>query len=82
MGRTTQEADLTLALEALPADVTAVMERPAKVLDVLSRLPGGLIHKALVAGGRRQRAEAVEAATATATATSAATAAAVVVEAR
>ena len=35
MGRTTQEAHLTFVLEALPADVAAVMEGPAKVVDVL-----------------------------------------------
>jgi NAD(P)-dependent dehydrogenase (short-subunit alcohol dehydrogenase family) len=33
----------------------ALIGPDAKVLDVISRLPGGVIHKALVAGGRRQR---------------------------
>jgi NADP-dependent 3-hydroxy acid dehydrogenase YdfG len=48
----------------------ALVGPDAKVLDLLTRLPGGVIHKALVAGGRRQRAEAAKAAaTATATAT-------------
>jgi len=34
----------------------ALIGPDAKLLDALSRLPGGVIHRALVAGGRRQRA--------------------------
>ncbi len=36
----------------------ALIGPDAKALDLIARLPGGVLHKALVAGGRRQRAKA------------------------
>ena len=39
----------------------ALIGPDAKALDLLARLPGGVLHKVLVAGGRRQRAAAAKA---------------------
>ena len=58
---TTPEKAATQILAAVAKDKRRALIGPdAKVLDVLSRLPGGVLHKALVAGGRRQRAAAAE----------------------
>ena len=59
---TSPEKAATQILAAVAKDKRRALIGPdAKALDLLARLPGGLLHKALVAGGRRQRAAAIKA---------------------
>lgn len=69
IGRNFEKIALT-SPEKAASQILAAVERnrrraligpDAKALDLIARLPGGLIHRVLVAGGRRQRAAATRA---------------------